>query len=76
MAQQAARKQAETAPRATRSPRLPRAKMGTAPDYSRYRLTFTDADDFMTYMRGYIRNPEGVTLFSSASAGSQKSIFR
>lgn len=62
MAQQTARKQVETAAPKTRAPRLPQAKTSPPSDYSRYRLTFTDADQFMTFMRGYPLT-EGVTLF-------------
>ncbi len=62
MAQQAVRKQVETPAPAPRAPRLPKGKTGSAPDYTRFRLTFSNPDDFMSYMRGY-PNPEGVTLF-------------
>lgn len=62
MAQQATRKQTQTAPPVTRSPRLPKGKAGGLIDYARFRLTFTDADAFMDYMRGY-PNAEGLTLF-------------
>ena len=62
MAQQAARKQAETAPPVARAPRVPGSKTGKTVDYSRYRLTFTDGDAFMAFMRTY-PNPEGITLF-------------
>lgn len=63
MAQQAVRKQVERAPVKSRAPRVPVAKVSNAPpDYQRWRMTFSDPDEFMGFMRGY-PNPQGVTLF-------------
>lgn len=63
MAQQAVRNAPETTVRRTRSPRLPRLKTGSAaPDYTRWRITINDPDQFMEFMRNY-PNPQGVTLF-------------
>ncbi len=70
MAQQAARKQAENPADVTgfpsareRSPRPPAGKTGVAPvGYDRCRLTFTDPDAFLKFMRGYPQR-EGVTFF-------------
>ena len=63
MAQQAVRKQAESAPPVAGAPRLRKGKTGALPvSYDRYRLTFTEPDAFLEFMRGY-PNRDGVTLF-------------
>jgi hypothetical protein len=63
MAQQGVRNAVETPVRRTRSPRLPVAKTTTeAPSYERWRMTISDPEEFLSFMRGY-PNPQGVTLF-------------
>ncbi len=64
MAQQAVKKQVPAAglpPLRTPSPRVGKVKPGSW-DYTRWRITISDPDAFMDFMRGY-PNPDGVTLF-------------
>ena len=64
MAQQAVKKQVPAVglpPLRTPSPRVGKVKPG-AWDYARWRITISDPDAFMDFMRGY-PNPDGVTLF-------------
>jgi hypothetical protein len=63
MAQQAVRKQAETEAPRRRAARVPAVKTGMEPiDYTRWRITINDPDQFMAFMRDY-PNKQGVTLF-------------
>ena len=63
MAQQGVRNAVETPVRRARSPRLPVAKTTTEPpSYERWRMTFTDPEEFLAFMRAY-PTPQGVTLF-------------